>query len=298
MRKKKIRKSMSDKTLNTIVSSAMVVFVIIILYPLIYIVSSSFSSGPAVTSGQVLLWPVEPTLGGYKIVFDSKDVWTGYKNTLIYTGLGTVLNVVATILVAYPLSRKDLPCKGFYMTLFMIPMFFSGGLIPSYLVMSKLHLVNSRWAMMLPGLVSIYNMIVMRTFFQNSIPEELLEASKMDGISDIGYMTKILLPLSKASIAVVTLYYAVAHWNAYFNALIYLRDKSKQPLQLVLRRIMTSASLEASAGLDPEVVAEIQSAVDVMKYALVVVVTVPILVIYPIVQKYFEKGVMIGSVKG
>ena len=292
------RKNMSDKALNVIVSSVMIVFVILILYPLIFILSSSFSSGAAVTSGQVLLWPVEPTVAGYKIVFKNQDVWTGYKNTLIYTGLGTLLNVITTILAAYPLSRKDLPCKGFYMTLFMIPMFFSGGLIPTYLMMSQLHLVNTRWAMILPGLVSIYNMIVMRTFFQNSIPGELLEAGKVDGITDIGYLTKILLPLSKASIAVITLYYAVGHWNAYFNALIYVRDKNKQPLQLILRKIMTSTSLEATQGLDPEVIAEIQQSVDVMKYAMIVVVTVPILVIYPLVQKYFEKGVMVGSVKG
>lgn len=292
------RVSMSDKTLNIFVSTLMLLFIGIILYPLIFIVSSSFSSGQAVSGGRVLLWPVDPTVAGYKIVFGYKSVWMGFKNTLIYTFVGTVMNLVVTILAAYPLSRKNLQGRGFYMVLFMIPMFFSGGLIPQYLMMTQLHLTNTRWAMLLLGLLNIYNMIIMRTFFQNSIPGELLESAKIDGISDVGYLTKILLPLSKASIAVVTLYYAVAHWNAYFNGLIYLRDKDLQPLQLVLRRVLTASQFDVSQVTDVELMAQLMGAVDVMKYALVVVTTVPILVIYPFVQKYFEKGVMVGSVKG
>ena len=184
------------------------------------------------------------------------------------------------------------------MMFFMVTMFFSGGMVPGYLLMSQLNLINSRWAILLSGTLSVYNMIIMRTFFENSVPYELLEASKLDGISDFGYLTKILLPLSKSCLAVITLYYAVGHWNSYFTAMIYLNDTEKMPLQNILRNIMTAAQLDVSQMGDVAAYMELVGAIDVMKYALVVVATVPILVIYPFVQKYFEKGVMVGSVKG
>jgi len=211
---------------------------------------------------------------------------------------GTLLNLVLTVLTAYPLSRRNFQGKGIYMTLFMIPMFFSGGLIPNYILMTNLHLTNTRMAIILSGAINIYNMVIMRTFFQNSIPEELLEASKMDGITDIGYLFQILLPLSKAIIAVITLYYAVGHWNAYFNSLIYLRNRDLYPLQLILREILSASKIDMTQIQDVKALAKLIGAADVMKYALIIVSTVPILVAYPFVQKFFEKGVMIGGVKG
>lgn len=294
----KINRSKSDSFLNTGIVAVMLIFAVIIIYPLIYVLSSSFSSGQAVTGGKVLLWPVDFSIRGYELVFSHKLVWTGYYNTLIYTVAGTVLNLTLTILAAYPLSRKDFQGRPFFMTMFMIPMFFSGGLIPNYILMIKLGLTNSRWAVLLSGVINIYNLVIMRTFFQNSVPKELLEAAKVDGITDIGYLIRILLPLSKSVIAVITLYYAVAHWNSYFNALVYLRDRDYYPLQLVLRDLLNSVNIDLSQITDAQVLKGLIGAVDVMKYALVVVATVPILVTYPFVQKFFQKGVMIGSVKG
>lgn len=295
---KKNRKRIADKALEAFVTILMLIYLVIIGYPLIYVVSSSFSSGAAVSAGRVVLWPVDFSLQGYKIVFSHKSVWTGYLNTLIYTTAGTLINVFMTILAAYPLSRKDFQGKNIYMTLLMIPMFFSGGIIPSYLLMSNLHLLNTRWAILLSGAFATYYVIIMRTFFQNSIPEELHDAAKVDGISDLGYLVKIVLPLSKAVIAVVTLYYAVGQWNSYFNALMYLRKSELHPLQLMLRSILSSAQIDASQITGGSELADRIGAADVMKYSLIVVSTVPILVIYPFAQKFFEKGVMIGSVKG
>ena len=298
MKRNNIKNSASDMTLNTVVTTIMVLFLTIIMYPLIYVLSSSFSSGAAVTTGKVLLWPVEFCITGYEVVFANKAVWRGYGNTLFYTILGTAFNVVLTTLAAYPLSRKNFRGRGLYMALFMIPMFFTGGMIPTYLLMSNLHLVNTRWALVVIGGISTYNMIVMRTFFQNSIPGELLEAAKIDGITDIGYLMKIVLPLSKAIIAVISLYYSVTHWNTYFNGLLYLRKRELYPLQMVLREILNASKITATDIDDLEALAKIQEAADVMKYALIVVSVVPMLILYPFIQKFFEKGVMVGSVKG
>ena len=298
MKRRNIKNSASDTTLNTVVTSIMVAFLIVIMYPLIYVLSSSFSSGAAVTTGKVLLWPVDFCLTGYEVVLANKAVWKGYGNTLFYTILGTAFNVVLTTLAAYPLSRAKFRGKGLYMALFMIPMFFTGGMIPTYLLMSNLHLVNTRWALVVIGGISTYNMIVMRTFFQNSIPGELLEAAKIDGISDIGYLFKIVLPLYKAIIAVISLYYSVTHWNTYFNGLLYLRKRELYPLQMVLREILNASKITATDIDDLEALAKIQEAADVMKYALIVVSVVPMLILYPFIQKFFEKGVMVGSVKG
>jgi len=280
------------------VHTFMIFLIIIIAYPLIYVLSSSFSSGSAVSAGKVLLWPVDFSLTGYKLVFSYRQVWTGYWNTIILTVVGTALNVVLTTMAAYPLSRKQFAGKKLYLTIFMVTMYISGGLIPSYILMSKLHLVGSRWAVLLSGTIGISNLIVMRTFFQNSIPGELLEAAKIDGISDIGYLLRIVIPLSKAIFAVITLYYAVGHWNSYFTSMIYLQDRDMQPLQLVLREILNTTRIDLSQITDEELLSEMKGANDLMKYALIVVSSVPILVAYPFVQKFFEKGVMIGSVKG
>lgn len=287
-----------DKIMYAVIYVTMILLLITVMYPLIYVLSSSFSSGTAVSTGKVLLWPVEFSTTGYEIIFNYKLVWKGYWNTIIYTVAGTSLNVVLTIMAAYPLSRRDFYGRNIYMTLFMITMFFSGGMIPNYILMSKLHLTDTRWAIILSGGISVYNMVIMRTYFQNSIPYELFEAARLDGITDWGYLFKIVLPLSRAIMAVIVLYYAVAHWNSYFNAMLYVRDRDLYPLQLVLRDILNASKVDLSQIDDAELLAQMTGAADLIKYSLIVVSTVPILCAYPFVQKYFEKGVMIGSVKG
>ena len=293
-----IRYSTSDKILQAVVYTLVILLLVIIIYPLVYVVSSSFSSGSAVSSGRVLLWPVEFSLDGYEAVFAYKQIWVGYKNTVFYTIVGTCLNLVLTVMAAYPLSRANFQGKGIYMTIFMITMFVSGGLIPNYILMTQLKLTNTRAALILSGALSVYNMTIMRTFFRSSIPGDLLDAAKIDGITDIGYLFKIVLPLSKAIISVICLYYAVAHWNSYFNAMLYLRDSTLEPLQTVLRSILISGKVDLSNITDPEMLAKMQGMQDLMKNAIIVVSSVPMLVAYPFVQKFFEKGVMIGSVKG
>ena len=303
MSKKKntaIRLSKGDRVMETTINIVMTLLFLIVLYPMVYVVSSSFSSGQAVNDGKVILWPVDFTTYGYELVLRYPKVWVGYKNTIINTVLGTVMNVFTTTLVAYPLARKEFQGKGFYMFIFMFTMWFGGGLIPTYVLMSDLGLVNNRLAVLLTGLVSISNMVVMRSFFRSSIPGDLHDAARVDGISDIGYLVKIVLPLSKAIFSVVTLYYAVAHWNAYFSAMIYLRDPSMMTLQQVLKDLLAQAnpSMDDVAGLSAEDIANMQYAADLMKYSLIVISSAPILCAYPFVQKYFERGVMIGSVKG
>lgn len=295
-----IRLSTGDRIMDTTINIIMFLLFLVVLYPLVYVVSSSFSSGDAVFNGKVILWPVDFSTYGYEIVLKFPKVWIGYKNTIINTVLGTVMNVFTTTLVAYPLSRKEFQGKGFYMFIFMFTMWFGGGLVPSYILMSDLGLVNNRMAVLLTGLVSVSNMVVMRSFFRNSIPGDLHDAARVDGISDIGYLVKIVLPLSKAIFSVVTLYYAVAHWNAYFSAMIYLRDPSMMTLQQVLKDLLAQAnpSMDDVQGLTAEEISQMQYAADLMKYSLIVISSAPILCAYPFVQKYFERGVMIGSVKG
>ena len=297
-KKNRIDLCLSDRIMQAIVYALMLLLILIILYPLIYVVSSSFSSGEAVSTGKVLLWPVEFSLQGYKAVFAYQQVWVGYRNTIFYTVVGTLLNLTLTIMAAYPLSRKNFQFRNFYMTLFLIIMFFSGGIIPNYILMTKLHLTNTRWSLILSGSISVYNMIIMRTYFQNSIPNELLEAAKIDGITDIGYLLKVVLPLSKSILAVITLYYAVAHWNSYFNAMLYLRDESLYPLQLVLRSILNVGKVDLSQITDAEIIKQMRGLSDLMKYSLIIISSAPIIIAYPFVQRFFEKGVMIGSVKG
>ena len=293
-----IRDSVEDRIMYAIVYIIMIVFAIIVLYPLIYVVSCSFSDAAAVSRGDVILWPVDLSLESYKLVMSYKPLWTGYANTIFYTVVGTALNMLLTICAAYPMSRRNFQGKRLYTAFFLISMYFGGGMIPTYILMSKLHLTNTRGAIIFSGALSVYNMIVMRTFFQNSIPGDMLEAAKIDGCSDFAYLAKIILPLSKPIFAVITLYYAVGHWNSYFNEMIYLRKPELISLQLVLRNILKTATIEVSDMTDPKLALEMAGLADVMKYAMVVVSALPILCAYPFVQKYFEKGVMIGSLKG
>lgn len=301
VKKAKIKLCREDKILYTFVTVLMILFILVIVYPLVFIVSSSFSSNSAITSGKVMLWPVQFTTVGYKVVFGNRNVWIGFYNTMIYTVVGTAINLVMTTLVAYPLSRRNLQGRGIYTGLFLFTMWFSGGVIPQYLLLVNLHMINTRWALLLPGAISVYNMIIMRTFFQNSIPADLQEAATLDGCSDFRYLIQIVLPLSKAVMSVLLLYYAVAHWNSYYNALLYLRDRSLQPLQLFLREILAANSnlaSESSIGLGASAQEAAQNAGETVRYSMIVIASLPILVLYPAIQKYFEKGVMIGSVKG
>ncbi len=294
----KIKNPAEDRVLYAVVGVILTLFILCILYPVIFIISASFSEGTEVQLGHVYLLPVKPTLDGYKAVFSHKNVLTGFRNTFFYTFAGTAINVVITLLCAYPLSRRDLPFRGFFTFLFVFTMFFSGGLIPSYLLVSKLKMINTVWALLLPGAMSVYNMIIARSFFVNTVPLELLEAAEIDGCSDARYFFNILLPLSQAVIAVISLYYAVAHWNAYFSALIYLRDPNLQPLQLILRNILLATRVSLSEFEDPDLMEGKIGLEFLLKYALIVVSCGPIIALYPFVQKFFMKGVMLGSVKG
>lgn len=293
-----VRDSREDKILYTAVTAVLILFLILVAYPLIYVVSSSFSSGTAVTAGRVFLWPVDFSLEGYKTVFSHKLIGSAYRNTIFYTAAGTLINVVVTVTCAYPLARGDFPLRKFFSLFFLIVMFFNGGMIPTYMVISKLKLTNTIWAMLLPGAISVYNMILVQTFIKNSIPGALMEVSQIDGCSDAKYFFHILLPLSKPVIAVITLYYAVGHWNAYFNAMMYLSDQRLYPLQLILRQILLANQVNLNEMVDVEALVAKQGLADVLKYALIVVSTAPILCIYPFIQRFFIKGVMIGSVKG
>lgn len=296
--KKQNRTSRGDRMFYLLVNIVVAVLGLIVLYPLLYILASSFSAPSAVAAGKVVLWPVDFSLRGYKAVFDYEMVYTGYRNTIFYTVVGTLINISLTMIAAYPLARRNLPGKGFFTFLFTFTMMFSGGMIPNYILMKDLKIINTAWCMLLPGAISAYNLIVTRTFIQNSIPEELLEAAQIDGCSDAKFFFIFVLPLSKAVMAVITLYYAVSHWNAYFNAFLYLNKRDLYPLQIFLREILIMNSVETESLMDAEMQEAMQGMKDLLKYSLIVVSTAPILCIYPFLQRYFIKGVMIGSLKG
>ena len=296
--KKQNRTSRGDRMFYLLVNIIVAILGLIVLYPLVYILSSSFSSPSAVAAGKVVLFPVDFSLRGYKAVFDYDLVYTGYRNTIFYTVVGTMINISLTMIAAYPLARRNLPGKGFFTFLFTFTMMFSGGMIPNYILMKELKIINTAWCMLLPGAVSAYNLIVTRTFIQNSIPEELLEAAQIDGCTDAQFFFRFVLPLSKAVMAVITLYYAVHHWNAYFNAFLYLNKRDLYPLQIFLREILIMNSVNTEMVVDTQMQEAMQGMADLLKYSLIVVSTAPILCIYPFLQRYFIKGVMIGSLKG
>jgi len=283
----------------TIFSYSFLMFcLLIVIYPLIYIVSSSFSSTDAVTSGRVWLLPVEPSLLGYKAVFKNSQILTGYANSLFYTVAGTVINIVLTVMAGYPLSRRDFFGRGAIMAIFTFTMLFSGGMIPTYILVQKLGMIDSRWAMLIPQALGVWNVIIARTFFMSTIPDELYEAAQLDGCSDIRFLLKIVLPLSTAILSVLALFYAVGNWNSYFNALLYLRDPDKFPLQIVLRNILILNKSKSEMLDNVDMMNQAKGLEELLKYALIVVASVPVLMIYPFVQKYFVKGIMIGSLKG
>lgn len=292
------RLSTGDRVFYSFVYLMLILILVVVGYPLIYILSASFSSPIAVSSGQVILWPVNPSIDGYEAVFKTKEVWLGYRNSIFYTVVGTAINVIITLVAAYPLSRRDMAGRGFLMFLFTFTMLFSGGLIPTYILLGKLGMINTVWALLIPGALGVHNMIITRTFFQSNIPSELLESAQIDGCSDFRFFLRMVLPLSKAVIAVITLYYAIGHWNEYFNAFIYLTDNRLYPLQIFLRNILLQNIIDPNVLLDEDAMAAKSGLADLLKFSLIVVASVPIMMIYPFVQKYFVKGVMIGSLKG
>jgi putative aldouronate transport system permease protein len=298
LKPRRIKESTGDRLFSIVNYLLLTAFLITVLYPLVYIVSASFSDATAVVSGQVWLWPVKPTLDGYRAVFNDREIVSGFLNSLFYTVVGTVVNVILTILAGYPLSRKDLFGRNVLTFLFVFTMLFSGGMIPTYLVVKDLGLLNTRWALIIPTALSAYNVIITRTYFQMNLPDELLEAAQIDGANDFTFLWRIVLPLSGPIIAVNALFYAVGHWNEFFNALIYLTDQSLFPLQLVLREILVQNQVDLSQITDVQKYLEMQNLANLLKYALIVVSTVPVLVVYPFVQKHFVKGIMIGSLKG
>lgn len=266
---------------------------IVMFYPMFYVFIVSISSAEYINQGMVTWFPRGINFEAYKIVFQNQAIWSGYKNTFLYAIVGTGINLLCTAMCAYPLSRKDLYGRGPITVLVTVTMFVSGGLIPLYLVINQLHLLNSMWAIVLPPAISTYNMIVMRTSFQ-SIPESLMESAYLDGANDIQILSKIVLPLSKPIMATMTLFYAVSHWNSYFPAMIYLNDQKKYPVQVIMRDIVIQGDL-AQGG---DIVGSMNVVATNYKYAVIIIAVIPILIVYPLLQKYFTKGVMVGAVKG
>ena len=293
------RMSRGDKAFEVVNCIFLGIIACIMLFPLIYVVSASISDPMSVTSGKMLLFPVDLTLENYKEVFKNDNIMRGYRNSLAIMTLGTAVNLVMTILAAFPMSRKDLWGRGVMMKLMTFCMFFGGGLIPTYLMVSKtLGLMNNWLALILPGAISVYNMIIMRTFFMTSIPYELHEAADIDGCTPFGTLIKIILPLSGPIIAVLGLYYAVGHWNSYFSALLYINQEDIQPLQLYLRKVLTANNAQSLMEMGADEMARAAMRAETIKYSVIVVSSIPMLILYPFVQKFFVKGVMIGAVKG
>ncbi|HBA48569.1 MAG TPA: sugar ABC transporter permease [Lachnospiraceae bacterium] len=297
MRSRKMRMGLSDRIFYICPTAAAVAALIMVLYPMYFIVIASFSNSTMVNQGMVTLIPRGINFYGYRKILERSDLWLGYRNTLFYTVVGTMLNLAVTLPAAYVLAQKKFKARRVVMTIFVITMYFGGGMVPTYMLVKSLHLTNSILTMIIMGAVSVYNVIIARTFFESSIPTELQEAAELDGCSHFRYFTSIVLPLSKAVISVITLYYAVGHWNDFFTALLYLNKDEYQPLQTILRNILISnQAMAGTTGAGEGSCA--QQFADQIKFAVIIVSTVPVLCIYPFIQKYFEKGVMIGAVKG
>lgn len=296
-KKNRIKRSRGDLIFDIVVYSICIIILLITLYPMYFVIIASISDPNAVNMGNVDFYPVGLNLKGYETLFQYSKLWIGYRNTIFYAGVGTLFALFANLTAGYVLSRKDMYGFRIINIFFLIPMFFGGGLIPSYLNIRNLGLFNTVWSIVIPGAVSIYNIIIARTFFKTSIPNELWEAAQIDGVGNIHYFTKIVLPLSKAIIAVMALWSVVGHWNSYFTAMIYLRDESLYPLQLVIRSILIN-SQTASTMLTGTAANEAREMAELVKYSVIVISSLPVMCMYPFVQKHFNKGVMIGSLKG
>ncbi len=281
---------------DVVVHIIAILLLLIVAYPLWLVIVNSISDPSAVASGKVVLFPKGFHLEGYKTIFKNKDIIIGYGNTIFYTVFGTLINLMVTVPCGYVLAKNTLPGRKILVTYFMITMYFGGGLIPTFLLVNSLGLYNTRWAILLLGAFSMYNCIICRSFF-SGIPKELEESASIDGASVIRTFVQIILPLSKALLGVMVLYFAVAHWNSYFREMIYLKDDSMQPLQVFLRRILIMAQQQTEAE-DGEYIAELQRQEALIRYGIILVSSAPLLIVYPFLQKYFDKGVLIGSVKG
>lgn len=292
--KKKLEKMTGFDYINLIV---LFLFTLLVAYPLYFVIIASFSDPTMVNNGKVMLIPRGLNFDGYKRVFSNEMIWIGYGNTILYTVAGTTLSVFVTLLAGYTLSRPRFLGKGFLTFFFYNSMYISGGIIPLFVLIQELNLYDTRWVMILLGTVNVFNLIICRTFMQNSIPHELFESANLDGASHFTYFRKVVLPLSKPIIAVLVLYFGVAHWNDYMKGLIYIRSASKEPLQIVLRKILILSDVGVEM-MDAEEAMRRLTESELMKYALIIVSTLPILMVYPFVQKHFVQGVMIGSVKG
>ena len=292
-----IAETRGDRIFLIGVKTMLWITLILVLIPLIYVVANSFSSASAVSAGRVFLWPVEPSLRAYQEALSDPQILKGYYNSLIYAVGGTIISVTLTIAIAYPLSRKTFFGRNVIMSLLLFTMLFSGGLIPTYLVVQDLGMLNTRWAMVIPSAIGVWQVIIARTFFRSTIPDDLYEAAVLDGASDLRFLWSVVLPLSKPVIAVIALMYAIFQWNTYFDALIYLKDPGLYPLQIVLRNILILNSTTGSAS-DVAQQLERQQLANVLKYALIVISSLPVLLIYPFIARHFTKGVMVGAVKG
>ncbi len=307
MKKEKLSKTkINNRIFDFIVYALLIFLAVLMLYPLIFVLSASFSDPKAVAGGEMLLLPIRPTLEGYKYLLQYEEIWAGYMNTIFYVFAGTVLNLVATLPCAYAMSRNDMKGRKYLMIFFMVTMYFSGGMIPGYLNIKSLGLLDTRSVILINGLVSTFNLIVARTYFMTAIPWEIQEAAVIDGCNDFQIFNKIIFPLSKAITVVMALYYGVGRWNSYFTEMIYLKDRGKFPLQLFLREILTKSTFAKTAMADgmsfsaEQMMALIKQAdtANMIKYGVIVISALPMLIVYPFLQKYFEQGVMIGSVKG
>lgn len=286
----------ADKLFDIINYLLLGIVAVCVLYPLYFIVIASFSDPVAINNGQVAFWPVGFNTTGYQKIFENTKIWRSYSNTIFYTVVGTSINVILTMMLAYPLSRRNFFARNVILLFVMFTMYFQGGLIPTYLWMNDLHLYNTPWVMVLLPAINVFNLIIAMNFISNNIPEELYEAASIDGCSHVKFFFKIIMPLSKTLVVVLVLYYGVAHWNEFMNGLIYLRDEGLHPLQLTLRSILLQN--QASGLGDVDSIIEQQKAAELIKYGVIIVSTLPVLVVYPFLQKHFAKGVMVGSVKG
>ena len=289
---------LGDKIFIILIYILLAAIMLVVFLPLVYLVSASFSDPQAVISNEVWFLPVRPTLRGYQAVFKNRNILTGFANSFYYMIVGTLVNIVMTVMCAYPLSRKEFTARNKVAMIFVFTMYFSGGLIPTYMLVNSLGLVNTRWSMIIPSAMSTYNMIICRTYFVNSIPDELYEAGQLDGCTPFKYLLRVVVPLSKPILAVLVLYYGVTKWNSYFDAMIYLKSQTMVPLQIVLRDILILNQVDYTMISDASAIAAQRGLTDLLKYSTIVVASLPVLCIYPFVQKYFVKGVMIGAVKG
>ncbi|CAI6048216.1 Melibiose/raffinose/stachyose import permease protein MelC [Paenibacillus sp. JJ-100] len=290
--------SRGDRVVEWVIYTILALVSIVVLYPVFFVGIASISNPESVIRGEVWLWPRNLSLFGYERLFANSELMKGYGNTLLYTVAGTLLNLMMTIAAAYPLSRPDFRGRTIFTVLIVFTMFFSGGMIPTYLLIKDLGMLDTFWVMIIPSALSVWNMLIMKTFFQSSIPNEIQEAAFMDGCSNLKVLVRIVLPLSGPVLAVMVLFYAVGHWNSYFNALIYLSDRDKYPLQLFLREILVQGQMQEMVDISNDSLARSMMDAEAIKYAAVIITNLPMFILYPFLQKYFIKGVMIGAVKG